>query len=187
MNVLPAILANIVLAAAALGFGSLLLRLFPKTFSELDRLSMVFLGGLGLLGTVLFCVGLIWFSRGAILVVLFSGILLSWKSLALASRVFRSAFEKSSLTILPAAIVAGVFLVTAVGGLALPTGDMNNDAIAYHYLGPKVWLRESVIRPVPDEVLTYFPVVVETQYAALMSLGGERAPGFFAVQQRPKS
>jgi hypothetical protein len=126
-------------------------------------------------------VGLIWFSRGAILVVLFSGILLSWKSLALASRVFRSAFEKSSLTILPAAIVAGVFLVTAVGGLALPTGDMNNDAIAYHYLGPKVWLRESVIRPVPDEVLTYFPVVVETQYAALMSLGGERAPGFFAV------
>jgi hypothetical protein len=58
---------------------------------------------------------------------------------------------------------------------------MNNDSIAYHYYGPKVWLREGVIRAVPDEVLTYFPAAVETQYAALMSLGGERAPGFFAV------
>ena len=71
--------------------------------------------------------------------------------------------------------------MTAVGGLALPTGDMNDDAIAYHYLGPRVWLREGVIRPVPDEIQTSFPVVVETQYAALMSLGGLRAPEFFAV------
>ena len=29
--------------------------------------------------------------------------------------------------------------------------------------------------------MTYFPVVIETQYAALMSIGGQRAPGFFAV------
>src|SRR5580692_6298897 len=90
MIVLLAILANIILVGSALGFGSLFLRLFPKTFSELDRLTMTLLGGLGLLGTALFCVGLAWYSRAAILVVLIIGILLSWKSLALASRVFRS-------------------------------------------------------------------------------------------------
>jgi hypothetical protein len=181
MNALLAILANILLVASVLGFGSLFHRLFPKTFSELDHLTMTLLGGLGLLGTILFCVGQVWFSRAAILLVLFSGALLSWRSLALAGRMCRSALAGGSLQIFPVAIISIVLLVTAVGGLALPTGDMNNDSIAYHYLGPKVWLREGMIRPVPDEVLTYFPVVVETQYAALMSLGGERAPGFFAV------
>ena len=181
MNELRAIVANLFLVVSALGFGSLLYRLFPKTFSELDRLGMIFLGGMGILGTILFCVGQLWFSRSAILLVLFSGAFLSRKPLALASRIYRSVRIKGSLPVIPVAIVFSVLLVTAVGGLALPTGDMNDDSIAYHYLGPKVWLREGVIRPVPDEVLTYFPVVVETQYAALMSLGGERAPGFFAV------
>jgi hypothetical protein len=57
---------------------------------------------------------------------------------------------------------------------------MNDDPISYHYLGPKVWVREAIIRPVPDEMRTYFPMVVETNYAALMAIGGERAPGFFA-------
>jgi hypothetical protein len=181
MSKLLAILANIVLVASALGFGSLLHRLFPKAFSELDRLTMTLLGGLGILGTILFCVGQIWFSRAAILLVLFSGVLLSRKPLALAGRVVRSALASDSPAILPVAFISIVLLVTAIGGLALPTGDMNNDSIAYHYLGPKVWLREAVIRPVPDEIQTSFPVAIETQYAALMCLGGPRAPGFFAV------
>jgi hypothetical protein len=181
MSVLGAIVSNISLVVSALGFGSLFHRLFPKTFSDLDRLIMTLLGGLGFLGTILFCVGQAWFSRSAILFILFAGVLLSRTPLKLARRVFISIFAGDSLPILPAVFIFGVLLVTAVGGLALPIGDMNNDSIAYHYLGPKVWLREEVIRPVPDEVLTYFPVVVETQYAALMSLGGERAPGFFAA------
>ena len=181
MSVLLAIVANIVLVISALGFGSLFHRLFPKTFSEIDCLIMTLLGGFGLLGTILFSVGQVWFSRSAILLILFAGALLSRKPVALACRVFMSIRAGNSRPILPVIIIFSVLLVTAVGGLALPTGDMNNDSIAYHYLGPKVWLREGVIRPVPDEVLTYFPVVAETQYAALMSIGGERAPGFFAV------
>src|ERR1700674_1289712 len=181
MNMLAAIVGNIVLVVSALGFGSLFHRLFPKTFSGLDRITMTLLGGLGLLGTILFCVGQVWFSRSAILLVLFLGVLLSRAPLALAGRECRSALARGSLPVFPVAIVFSVLLVTAIGGLALPVGDMNDDSIAYHYLGPKVWLREGGIRPVPDEVMTYFPVVVETQYAALMSLGGQRAPGFFAV------
>ena len=58
---------------------------------------------------------------------------------------------------------------------------MNHDSIAYHFLGPKVWLRDHLIHPVPDEIQTAFPAVIETQYAALIFLGGQRAPRFFAV------
>ncbi|MBZ5698583.1 MAG: hypothetical protein LAN18_08550 [Acidobacteriia bacterium] len=182
MNMLLAIVANIVLVVSALGFGSLVHRLFLRSFSQLDRLALTLLAGLGLLGTILFCVGQVWFSRSAILLVLLSGVLLAFGSLASAGQECWSALGRVHLPVFPAAIIFSVLLVTAVGGLALPTGDLStNDTIAYHYLGPKVWLREGVIRPVPDEVLTYFPVVVETQYAALMSVGGKRAPGFFAV------
>jgi hypothetical protein len=176
-----AIAANLLLAVAAIGFGNLLRPLIPKTFSQLDRIVLMLLGGLGLVGTILFCVGQVWFSRSSIFLVLFSGVLLSLRPLWVATREFRLTQAKVLLPALPAGIILLVTLLTAVGGLTLPTGDMNDDAIAYHYHGPKVWLREGVIRPVPDEVLTYFPVVVEAQYAALMSVGGQRAPEFFAV------
>ena len=176
-----AIAANLLLAVAAIGFGNLFRPLIPKAFSQLDRIVLTLLGGVGLLGTVLFCVGQVWFSRSAIILVLLLGVLLSLRSLAVAIRKCRRALASVLVPVLPAGIILLVLLVTAVGGLALPTGDMNDDAIAYHYTGPRAWLREGVIRPVPDEVLTYFPVVVEAQYAVLMSLGGQRAPGFFAV------
>jgi hypothetical protein len=181
MSSLLAILANVILVASALGFGSQLQRWYPKTFSMLDRFSISLLGGLGILGTILFCVGQIWFSRLAILLVLFLGVLFGCISLARAGRVRWPTLESFRPTILPATVLVIIFFVTGVGGLARPHSDMNNDSIAYHYLGPKVWVREGVIRPVPDEITTYFPVVVETNYAALMSVGGERAPGFFAV------
>ncbi|MFI5058059.1 MAG: ArnT family glycosyltransferase [Candidatus Acidiferrales bacterium] len=181
MTALPAILANGFVVAAALGFGSLLRRLFPENFSKIDRLAMSLLGGLGLLGTILFCVGQIRFSRSTIVAILLFGVLLGVRTFVRSLQKYRAAFSPISIPVLPAMVILSVFLVTAIGGLAEPTGDMNNDAIAYHYFGPKVWLRDSVIHPVADEVLTYFPVAVETQYAALISLGGQRAPGFFAV------
>ena len=181
MNILQPVGANFILLLAAMGFGSLLLRLFPENCSPLDRLVLALLGGFGILGTVLFCVGQVWFTRSAILLVLFFGILLGLRPIAIAVQGWRTTLSKVSPPFLPATAILVVLLVTAIGGLALPTGDMNNDSIAYHYLGPKVWLREGLIRPVPDEVLTYFPVVIEAQYAALMSLGGDRAPGLFAI------
>ena len=181
MTKLLAIVSNIILVASAMGFGSLLQRLLPKTFSQLDRLILTLLGGLGILGTILFCVGQVSFTHTAILVVLLSGILLGCTSAPRSGKKAWPALRGVRLPVLPAAIVFILLAVTAVGGLAFPVGDLNNDSIAYHYLGPKVWLREEVIRPVADEVTTYFPVVVETQYAALMSMGGDRAPAFFAV------
>jgi len=181
MRVLPAIFANMVFLAAALGFGRLLRRLFPENFSRLDRIALTLLGGLGLLGTILFCVGQVWFSRSAILLVLLLGAVCGLRAFARMIRDSRTVFATLSPPILPLAVIISVLLVTVVGGFAEPTGDMNSDAVAYHYYGPKVWLREAVIRPVPDEMLTSFPAGVETQFAALMSLGGLRAAGLFSV------
>lgn len=180
MRFLPAIFANIILLASALGLGGLLRPLFPEKFSEMDRFALSLLGGFGLLGTVLFCVGQFWFSRTAILLVLLPAMLLSIGIFRGALRTCRTIFATGSAPMIPVAVVSCVLIVTVIGGFAEPVGDMNSDAIAYHYHGPKVWLREGVIRPVADEILTSFPAAVETQFAALMSLGGVRAAGLFS-------
>lgn len=181
MTALTASLANAVLFIAALGFGSLLCRFIPERFSALDRFAVVLLSGIGLLGTFIFCIGLFWFTRPSIILILFFGAVLGLKFFAKAMPEFLEALARVSLPVLPALIVSAVLLVTCVGGLAEPVGDIKSDQIAYHLLGPKVWLRNAVIAPVPDEAYTAFPAVVETQYAAVMSIGGQRAPEFFSV------
>jgi hypothetical protein len=181
MRALPAILANTILFAAAVGYGSALLRLLPQSFSRLDRFALVLLGGLGLLGTLLFDVGQVWFSRTAIVAILLPGVVTGLLTIIRTVTKLRESRPKIGAPLLPALVVSAVILISAVGGLAEPVGDIRMDTIAYHYLGPKVWLRNGVIRPAIDEALTAFPAVVETCYAALMSMGGQRAPGFSAV------
>src|SRR5271170_4514136 len=105
MRALPPIVANVVLFASALGFGSGLRRLFPQSFSAIDRLAFTLLGGLGLLGIVLFCVGQFSFSRSAILLVLLLGVGLGLKPAAQALRNSRATLSNISLPLLPAAIV----------------------------------------------------------------------------------
>ena len=181
MRLLPSILANILLCLSAIGFGSVISTLCPRPSSRIDKLVVTILGGLGFLGILLFCVGQFRFSLGPILFILAIGVFLSARPVL---RVLPHAREMLAVIhppMLPAAIICVVLAVTAIAGLPLPTGDMNNDSIAYHYLGPTVWLRQGIIRAVPDETLTYFPALIESQYAALMSLGGARAPGFFSV------
>ena len=174
--------ANLFLLFAALSLGTLLLPLLRKDARPIDRAAVALVGGLGLLGTLLFCVGLVHFSRLWIVLTLSASILVGGRSLLAELRSWQHpAVSREHWPVLPAAVLLLVFAVTAIGGFAEPVGDMNNDTVAYHYLGPRVWLRQEVIRPVPDEVLTFFPVLVETQYAALMALGGDGAPGLFSV------
>jgi len=147
-----------------------------------DRAAIILVGGLGLTGTLLFCVGLIHFSLPWIVLTLCGGASLGIKSLRAEVREWqRLPSAGFSWPWLDVAVIAIVVLVTAIGGLAQPFGDMNDDAITYHYLGPRVWLRQEVISPVADEVLTFFPVVAETPFAALMAIGGDSAPGLFAI------
>jgi hypothetical protein len=185
MRFVPPILADVALLLAAIGYGSPLLAVFPRGVSRIERAALVLLGGLGLLGTVLFLAGQVRFSRTIIVFALLPA-LWSVRVLTKAARQDCWDVRRFALPLLPVAIIAAVFLITAIGGLAGPTGDiktlgLKNDSIAYHFLGPRVWLRSGVIRPVPDESLTAMPAIVETIYGALMSIGGQRAPSLFAV------
>lgn len=185
MRFVPAILANLVLIFVAIGYGSVLWPLLPRKLTQVDRIALILLGGLGMLGTLLFLVGQVWFSRAVIIASLLPVV---W-GVAVVIRHSGPMFteiRKLRPPLIPAAILVTVFAVTGFGGLAAPTGDIStpalkNDSIAYHFLGPRVWMRDRIIRPVPDECLTAMPAIVETDYCALISLGGSRAPGFFTV------
>ncbi len=178
---LNAIAANIVLLASLTGFGMTLERFFPESFCLADRLGMILLVGLGISGTLLFDLGQFRFSRTVALAVVGLGIV-ACAALLRRRSVFRGrSFRTLRAPLWPALIVGCVLAVTGVAGLAKPTGDLRNDSIAYHYLGPKVWLRDGAIRPVIDQPYTAFPALVESSYGALMSLGGSRAPALFAL------
>lgn len=181
MRLLPAICANIFLIVAAFGAGASLIRFLPATLHRIDRLAAILLGGLGALGTLLFLVGLIHFSLATILVVLVPSALFGIWSFLHWFRVEFVSFQVKNCPLIPSLAIAIVMGITFLGGLAEPVGDfLRSDSIAYHYLGPRVWVRDAAIRPVPDESLTSFPAVVETLYASLLALGGPRAMPLFA-------
>jgi Dolichyl-phosphate-mannose-protein mannosyltransferase len=180
---LPAI-ANLILLLGAFGIGGLVRPLIPQNFSKIDRLAVIPLAGFGLQGLFLFLVGIVRFSLPVVLLILLPATALGVRCLLQEVRGTAFSSRLSGAPIIPASVIAFVLLVTILGGFAEPVGDITenrSDAVAYHYLGPKVWLREGVIRPVLDECLTSFPATVEVQFAALIMIGGQSAPELFAV------
>jgi hypothetical protein len=176
-----AVLSVAFLAVAAAGAGCWIGHLLPKNMTSLDHAALVLLGGLGVLGTSLFIIGQFDFSRPIIVGVLIVG---GAFGIVPMSRFVRSALlagKRHSPPTVPAAAIIFVLIITATAGLAEIAGGWDNDAISYHLLGPKVWLRDALIRPVPDNCLTSFPQITETLFAALLSVGGNRAPGFSAT------
>ncbi len=180
MRFLPPALANFLLILAGFGLGSVLRPLLPRTLRKIDRIAVIALGGLGLLGTLFFLIGLLRFTLVMILAVLVPAALLGVWCLLREIRGSSPHLWRSYFAFLPAAAIALVLIVTLVGGLAEPVGDIKMDAIAYHFLGPRVWLRDAVIHVIPDECHASFPAIVETLFAALMAVGGTRAPELFA-------
>jgi hypothetical protein len=180
MRLLPSILANLLLLLAAFGLGSLLRPLLPQNFSKLDRIATIALGGLGLLGTLLFLVGMLHFSSTVVLAVLLPAALLGLLFLRKEMGHLATHRPFENIPILPVVVIALILFVTFVGGLAEPVGDIKLDAIAYHFLDARVWLRDAVIHVIPDECHASFPATVETLFAALMAVGGTRAPELFA-------
>jgi hypothetical protein len=181
-NALGAIFSTIVLAVAAMGMGGWMWRRLPSAFSRFDRFSCAWLGGLGLLGTLLFLIGQFAFTRTTIFLTLGAAVGAAIGVLARKGKTtFALSIREVKMTALPALVIATVLLVTALGGLSEIVGDWGNDAVVYHLLGPKVWLRNGIVRPVPDDCQTAFPVTAEILYGSLMALGGKCAPGFSAV------
>jgi hypothetical protein len=82
---------------------------------------------------------------------------------------------------MPAIIITFILLLTFFAAGSEILGDWGNDTIAYHYLGPKVWLHDGIVHPVLDNCPTGFPAVAEILYAALMAIGGNLAPGLSAA------
>lgn len=181
MKFLPAVFANLLLLTSAFGLGQILQPFFPNAISRIDGYAMKIVGGMGLLGTLLFLVGLVHFSRSSILAVLLPTTVLGVWWFLKDVRSVAGGSHSVDVPLIPAAVGAFVMAMTFLGGLAAPVGDIKLDAIAYHFLGPQIWLQDAFIHPIPDECLTSFPAVVETLFGALMSVGGLRAPGLFSL------
>jgi len=181
MKFLLPVSANVLLLLAAFGLGSFLRPLLPKSFAKIDRLSVIALGGFGLLGALLFLLGLVRYTPGVMLVLLLSSGLLSIRCLLQEMRGVNFHLILNGIPIIPASVIAVVLIITILGGFAEPVGDIKLDTISYHYLAPRVWLRDGAIRPVLDESLTAFPATPEVQYGALMAIGGQAAPELFAA------
>jgi hypothetical protein len=180
MRFFPPLAANFLLVLAAFGFGGLLRFLLPSASAKVDRIATILLGGLGLIGTLLFLIGMLKFSTAIILAVLLIGAAAGLFVLARELRSSAPPVALSQVPILPASVIALVLLVTFVGGLAEPVGDIRWDHISYHFLCPRVWLRDARIHPLLDEAHSSFPATVEVLYASVMSVGGTRAPEFFS-------
>ena len=181
MRIVPPIVANLLLVASALGFGESLGSLLPANLSRMDRVCVLLLGGLGILGILFFLVGMIHFSPAVILAILSPGFLGFLFFLRSETRGKDALAVPLGLPFIPAAIIAFVLAITFIGGLAEPVGDIKVDAIAYHYLGPRVWLRDAAVHVLPEECHTSFPATVEVLFAALMGIGGPRAPELFGL------
>lgn len=153
MRDLEAILAIATLVLACLGIGSLSDRFFPSSFSKFDRFTLIFIGGAGLLGTLLFDIGYWAYTRASILTLLIACILIGHRWLWDLPGALRDIGGRHFIRSVPGTILTGILALTAIGGLANPTGGTENDSVAYHFLGPRVWLREGKIRPVLDQSL----------------------------------
>jgi hypothetical protein len=176
---LRALFGVVMLALAGFGCGAWIANVLPATCNRIERLGISLLGGLGIFSLALFLIGQISFSRTIVVTALSAAVLLSVRPLWRARK--NLSFTPQTIprdAFLPGLIVLVVLILTAVSGTAEITGDWNVDAVAYHLLGPTVWLREDVIRPVLDNSHTAFPQIPETLFAVLLAVGGDRAPDF---------
>ena len=176
---LQAALGVLLLALAAAGAGCALFPRMGAQFRPWERLAFSFLGGWGVFSLALYLIGQFVFSRRMI-------VLATVGSAVLGTRFLWRIWRRGELpgprlerrAFLPAVIVVFILVVTAVAGLAPVVGNWESDTVAYHLLGPKVWLRAGIIRSVADNCHTAFPQTAETMYAALFAIGGPLAPCF---------
>jgi hypothetical protein len=177
--VLRAILTIGVLALAAFGAGSWISARLSPTFTKFDRLALSWLAGIGILSLTLFIVGQWRFSRVTAGTVCLIGLLFSSSPLFKLIKEIKIGKGNFKSLKVPALMVLPIVFMIGFSSLAEITGDWTMDAVEYHLLGPKVWIREGVIRPVPDNCHTAMPQTGETLFATAMLFGGLRAPGFW--------
>jgi hypothetical protein len=182
LEVGKAVLSTMAVALATFGFGTWLLFFFPETFSKFSRYVCSWVAGFGIFGLTIFVVGLWSLTRLRVGVLIGIGVASAlvhvWQKRDSLASFLRSWSKPPAIPLL---IVVFVMGLTAIAGLAEPVGDWGVDGVAYHFVGPKVWLRDGVIRPIADNAPTSYPCEGEMIFAAVLPFGGERAMGFSAV------
>jgi hypothetical protein len=171
----------VVLSIAALGASAWMQDALPSTFTRFDRWACAWIGGFGLLSLALFLIGQWKFTLTTIIATIGLAVAGAVKPLHDVLRAIHRAWcSRGKIPKFPSTVILVVLLLTCAAGMAEITGDSGSDTVAYHLLGPKIWLREGIIRPVPDNSHTAFPQTAETLYSALFAIGGTRAPGLFS-------
>jgi len=182
--VLKAIFANLLVILSIAGYSVWIPRYLPDSFSRATKVLCSVVGGYGTLGTLLFLVGQISYTPFSIGIVLFFGIALALFKLR-APRQFHLHLKELFPNKTAAALLLFLIVLTTVAGLAQPVGDWGVDGVAYHYVGPKVWLREGIIRPIPDNAPTSYAFLAEMIFGPLRVFGGERAQSLSAAWTFP--
>lgn len=173
---LKALLGVLALSIAGFGCGAWIATALAPAFHRAERIGIALLGGLGLFSLALFLIGQISFTPTTIIAAVLASAMLAIRPLWSLRRNLSLPCANGKEVLLPGLVVLLALMITAIAGAAEITGDWNKDTVAYHLLGPKVWLREGVIRPVPDNSLTALPQIPETLFAVLQTIGGNRAP-----------
>src|SRR2546429_1360193 len=126
-HALRVVSATSLVAAAAAGIGTFVAALFPFRFSWFDRIACAWVGGLGLLGVILFVIGQVSFSISCLLFVTIAAILLGLTVvLSRRKRGLYFGVSRPRVPAIPVSVIVFVLLLTAVGGLAEITGDWGN-------------------------------------------------------------
>jgi len=177
---LISLLSSLFIVGAVYGWGRLFDILLIRGRDH-EVTSTVLLGAGGM-GTILTTIGIFWFTPALV-----------WSALAIGCGLAALAIYVSAGRGTPgfidwlAVVIAGIpCAVVLVAGCAEPLGDIGNDTISYHLLGPEVWLRHARIEPVLDHSHTAFPALVEVLYACAMVIHGPSTVGamsalFFCV------
>jgi hypothetical protein len=168
--------ASVGVMVAGYGTGRLLARGRELSDWAPEKAALETLLGLGLNGLVLFLVGCWNWSLATVVAVLAVPFVLGvWGLL-------KTRFSFGGVNCVVCAVLAICFL----GGFAKPVGDIGNDTVSYHLLGPETWSVKGRIRPALDHSHTAMPATVETLFGAGMELSNDRSPGvidcfFFAL------
>ncbi|HEY1368195.1 MAG TPA: glycosyltransferase family 39 protein [Gaiellaceae bacterium] len=139
----------------------------------LRRRLTVFALGFGLLALLVFGLGLVnAFTRPALATVALVGAALVLPFVPAEARAARAAWRESGPTRWLLVAAAAILALDIVLASAPPT---SGDAIAYHLVGPKVWLEAGHIYPIWWNWTTFQPFSTEMHFALAQALEGGRA------------
>jgi hypothetical protein len=162
-------LATILFILASFGLGRFLVKLMKAPL----HLDYIFLMGAGTFALFFFFTGQLYFGIGLTLPLLLAFAAYSLWHLKLGTLVS----VRKNMAPLGLWVVLGLFaLYFFFPTFIPPAGDFGDDAIAYHLLGPKLWIERAHLGVIADHSLTSFPALIEVMLAVVMMLSNDVAP-----------